>query len=426
MPTVLPFPAPVGRPLLPAASHAAPYPLDYLGPLRGVVEAATRLTQAPAAISAQTALAVASLAVQPFANVETLGGYRPVSLYLLTIARSGERKSTVDRSLAGDLDASGRTVSEPTIDGLFTAFASRPSLGLLSDEAGAFLGGYAMRPGQSQRSLAVLNNLWDGKRISLARKKGETSLAGRRLAMHLMVQPAVAQKLLADPLAESIGYLPRVLMAEPESKIGTRTISITPTPEPSLDIHQQIVADLLAKEMPINDPELMELTPRRLPLSDEAREKLIEMANEVEAAQGPVGPYEEIAPFASKAAEQACRIAAVLTLWQGQDAEEVSAEDMACGIGLATYYLDEAKRLMGRASADQDLADADELRLWLLSRPRKEFVAGDVQQRGPKRLRSRALIQRLLLILEDHGWIRRLPDGAMIDGQPRKNPWTLC
>jgi hypothetical protein len=48
------------------------------------------------AIPAASALAVASLAVQGFANVETLGGPRPLSVYALTIARSGERKTACD------------------------------------------------------------------------------------------------------------------------------------------------------------------------------------------------------------------------------------------------------------------------------------------------------------------------------------------
>lgn len=42
---------------------------------------------------------MASLAVQGFADVETLGGDAPCSLFCLTIAESGERKSTCDRLL---------------------------------------------------------------------------------------------------------------------------------------------------------------------------------------------------------------------------------------------------------------------------------------------------------------------------------------
>jgi hypothetical protein len=55
------------------------------------------------AIPAQSALSVASLAVQGLADVETLGGYRPVSLFCLTIAQSGERKSSCDAPLMTEL-----------------------------------------------------------------------------------------------------------------------------------------------------------------------------------------------------------------------------------------------------------------------------------------------------------------------------------
>jgi hypothetical protein len=51
------------------------------------------------AILAQSALAVAALAVQAHANGETLDGIRPLSLYCLTIAASGERKSSCDAPL---------------------------------------------------------------------------------------------------------------------------------------------------------------------------------------------------------------------------------------------------------------------------------------------------------------------------------------
>ncbi|MEZ5676463.1 MAG: DUF3987 domain-containing protein [Thalassovita sp.] len=63
------------------------------------MEAVHDITQAPIGIAAQSALSVASLAVQPFADVETLGGDAPCSLFCLTIAESGERKSSCDRLL---------------------------------------------------------------------------------------------------------------------------------------------------------------------------------------------------------------------------------------------------------------------------------------------------------------------------------------
>ena len=55
---------------------------------------------------------MASLAVQGFTDVETLGGFAPVSLYLLTIAQLGERKSSCDKPLLQGLREYEREQSE--------------------------------------------------------------------------------------------------------------------------------------------------------------------------------------------------------------------------------------------------------------------------------------------------------------------------
>ena len=91
------------QPLVREVAPGEAYPVEALGPLSGAVLAVQGMTQAPVAIPAASALAVASLAVQGFADVETLGGARPLSLYLLTIARSGERKSSCDAPLMAAL-----------------------------------------------------------------------------------------------------------------------------------------------------------------------------------------------------------------------------------------------------------------------------------------------------------------------------------
>lgn len=62
------------QPLVREIAPGTAYPVNALGPLRAAVEAVQGITQAPIAIPAQSALSVASLAVQGFADVETLGG----------------------------------------------------------------------------------------------------------------------------------------------------------------------------------------------------------------------------------------------------------------------------------------------------------------------------------------------------------------
>lgn len=366
------------------------------------------------------------MAVQGFANVETLGGYRPVSLFALTIARSGERKSTVDRCLSGDLDAYGRSVSEPTTDSFFRVLKDIPSAALLSDEAGAFLGGYALRSNHAQRTFATLNSLWGGKQITKARAKDTITLRNRRLSVHLAAQPGVMHKLLADPMAEGIGFLPRCLIVEPQSTIGNRVVA-QPSAEADLDAFHARLDALLSTDLPVSDPDTGDLDLRKLPLSPAARAVLMRSAQVFEAGQAPGGQLETVTAFASKAAEQACRIAGVLTLWQDEAAAEVSENDMKHGIALSIYYIKEAQRLMGLSSVDGDLRLADKLLTWLRLQPCKQFVSGLVMQNAPSReMRNRATAERLLSILADHNCIRRLPKGTVIDGKVRSSGWTLC
>lgn len=84
----------------PLTAQATPelYPFDALPPLvRSAVGEVQRFVQAPVPLVASSALAALSLAIQIHTDVkraEKLTG--PVSLFLLTIADSGERKSTCD------------------------------------------------------------------------------------------------------------------------------------------------------------------------------------------------------------------------------------------------------------------------------------------------------------------------------------------
>ena len=77
----------------------APFPMDALPPvLSDYGRVIQRCTQAPDALVGNSLLAAASLAVQPHANVVLpFGASVPTSLFIVSVAESGERKSAVDR-----------------------------------------------------------------------------------------------------------------------------------------------------------------------------------------------------------------------------------------------------------------------------------------------------------------------------------------
>jgi len=84
---------------LPEYHKKIEYPLDALGPILG--EAAKRLAyhvQVPQGIAGQSVLSTAALIVQAYIDVQRGNiGTGPVSIFCLSVAESGDRKSTVDR-----------------------------------------------------------------------------------------------------------------------------------------------------------------------------------------------------------------------------------------------------------------------------------------------------------------------------------------
>lgn len=483
-----PFTPEAPQPLVREIPKGRPYPLEALGPLRGPVEVVQGLTQAPLAIPAQSALAIASLAVQGFAQVETLSGPKPTSLYLLTIARSGERKSACDALLISalrdfertqsaehreemtrykndlaiwkvehsdalkritretgdklvgsraDLHALGaepeappspdRTVTEPTFEGLTKLFATgQPSLGLFSDEGGQFLGGYAMNSDNKQKTLAALNDLWQGNPIRRTRSSdGHATLHGRRLAVHLMVQPTVAHSFMADPLAADTGFLARFLICEPESTIGTRLQSHKVVNRYELSAFADRLSGILSTKMPIAE-ESRELLPRVLPLSKDAAQLIADFADNVELGQQPNQVYADISGTASKAAEQACRIAGVVTLWGNLEAPEVTRQAMSNAIKLMEYYLSEATRLANVASISLETQTAEKLRLWLQGNwSEPTILLRDIVRLGPNALRESVKAKAAISLLEKYGWLVPVVPGTVIKGAARKEAWQV-
>ncbi|MDT2076018.1 MAG: YfjI family protein [Planktomarina sp.] len=481
------------QPLLRDLPPSQPFPEEALGPLLLAVRAVQSSTQAPLAIPAASGLAMASLAVQGFADVETLGGRRPTSLYMLTIAKSGERKSSCDAPLiAGlrqhekeqaknreqalqssknaralwkaehdritanlksrdslkrtgaqaDLEAlapepdappsTDRVVTEPTYEGLTRLFCEgQPSLGIFSDEGGQFLGGHGMNSDNRQKTLAALNDLWGGNPIRRTRQgDGSFTLYDRRLAIHLMVQPTVAYEFMSDPLAADTGFLPRFLMCEPESTIGSRLYANTRHDGMAIMDFETRLRQILQTEMPM-DEETRELNPRLLSLSDGARELLILFSDTIELEQAKGASLAQITGTASKSAEQAARIAGVLTLWRDLGATEINSDTMQNAIDLAQYYLHEALRLANASLISKQVQQAETLRKWLLDKwlpkhlSEPYVVPSDILQFGPNLLRERPKIKKAIAMLVEAGWLVEMPENTIVDGKPRKAAYQV-
>jgi hypothetical protein len=479
-------PAPEKRPLFRPLPEAPSFPAKALGPLREAVEAIQMQTQAPLAICAQSALAAVTLAVQAHRDLELPGaGRKPLTAIFVSVAESGERKTTVDRvalaeayaaeaewreaardeltryraDLAGwkEAEASIRKkgkgdravirdglialgpepkapphpmllIADPTPEALILHLAdSRPWGGVFTAEGGLLIGGAAFNDESRMRTGALLNTLWDGEPIRRRRVgTGAAYLPGRRCSAHLMMQGVVAERLFGDAMLDSIGVLARVLLVAPETTAGIRLFREMPTGcAPIFAAYRGRLGRLLRRPPATKPDDDGVLDPPVMSLSAEARALWVRFHDHAERRIGPGGEFEPVRAWGAKAAEHAGRLAAVLALYADPDAMEVSAEDMACGIALAEHYAVEMLRLAGAGAVNPDLRLAARLLRWWQDRGAPRLHLATIYQRGLNAIGDAATARRIVAILAEHGHVRRLPDGTEIDGRSRRDVWEL-
>lgn len=455
------YPEPL--PLLPEQEKSAPYPLEALGDLiGGAAQAIVEAVQVSDALAAQSVLSAAAMAAQAHGNAQRGGQLIPLSLFVLTVAESGDRKSAADRlalqahqqhqrelleqhkgdakeyrdqrdayqkartcildkakgdpeSVADELGAllepeappSPFILSEePTLEGLQKSLLrGHPSQGLFSDEGGQFFGGYATKPENALKSVAGLSKLWDGAPISRTRaSEGESAVRyGCRLSTHLMIQPIVATDVLSNSVMQGQGFLARFLIAWPESLAGTRFYrDADPNRDPRLGRYWQRMARLLAQEPALD--EHGELNPPTLVMEPLAHVAWVAEHDAIEGQLGQGGDMQEIKPTAAKGAENLLRIAGVLAVVEGQ--QSIGVDLVERSAVLVRWYLAEAQRLTNPAKIDPQLLAASRLRDWLAANQWHKFEARTLQREGPPFIRKSAKQRDVILgVLVQHHWL---------------------
>lgn len=214
--------------------------------------------QVPVEMAAQAVLAAASLAVYSYGDIlMPFGQTRPLSLFCVAIAASGDRKTSADIEAMWPLDRREAVLREenieamrewriehaawlaeqrkiegsksdfsqrkadlaqlgdeperplepnvlsesPTVEGLIKHWpTSHAALGMFSAEGSMFTAGHGMLAENQLKTAATLSAAWDGRPIKRIRAGDDISvLPGRRLALHLMIQPDAAADFLSSP-----------------------------------------------------------------------------------------------------------------------------------------------------------------------------------------------------------------------------------
>ena len=456
--------------------------------LGGAVKAIHDKIQAPIAICAQSVLSVASLAVQAHADVMLpIGQSKPVSNYFMSIAASGERKTASDNeamtpvkeyekallaqyctdqvtwknafdahekqrqnilkdnklktaeSRAAALDKIGRppsaplmpmlTCPEPTFEGLCRLLLNgHPSLGIFSNEGGQFIGGHGMNEENKLKTGAAISGAWDGEPIKRVRAvDGATIMPGKRVSMHLMVQPGVAHRMLSDPTLADQGLLSRMLISAPESNVGNRfSREVSAESIRALDVYNARIKVILETPYPLAKDKENELEPRIAKLNEKATKAYWGFCNHTEKLMATGGAMETIRPFANKLPEHAVRLACVLALTENLHIQAINEHHLAAGIQLAQYYASEALRIFDASQIAPELELAIRLLYHLQHNWELDVISlPDIYQRCLNAIRDNRAASKIVAILEAHGWMVKIEGGAIIKDVRRKEAWKI-
>lgn len=461
----LPRPLPLQREIAPPKR----FPFESLGSILGpVAKRIHEIVKAPDSICGQSILAAAALITQAHADISIDGRTHPLSLFMLTAAESGDRKSAVDsivlkpvrdyeKMLAksgiqeqqiykNKLDAWKKQrelimreskpefleaalnqmaqeprcplnpyllLEEPSYEGLVKLFAvGQPSIGLFSDEGGRMFGGYAMGKENVLKTACGLSSLWDGKPITRIRGGDENLLLyGRRFSLHLMIQEVVLASVLKNDMLVGQGLAARCLIVAPVSNAGNRHYNpVDVSKDPLILGFYEHVSALLDQPLPLVNPDVEnELSPRALELSPNAKELWVLFHDEIDRALTADGVLHSVRRTANKSAEQALRIAGVLTLIEDLRASSISLDAMKRAIDLTRFYLDEAIRISDMGFLDPDLELAEKVLKWMKKKAaieggtKKTFSLQEIYQKsGPRGVRTAQMARKIMRVLEEH------------------------
>jgi len=427
---------------LPASTPSA-FPVHALPKvLRDAVRAMNQTIQAPTPICAGSVLATASLAAQAHANIELpVVGRRALSLYVLTVAKSGERKSAADGVVTEVVNEIERRLASPegnlsnpilindlTIEGIYKILEDGArSIGIFNDEGGQVTHSRQAQDDGKFTILTGLSRLWDGNPQKRVRKgDGVSWMDGKRVACHLMLQPGPAASVLEDPSWNDQGALPRFLVSWPETTMGTRQLrDWTKRDRKAVDTFRDRVRQLLEAPHPVSVADERALAPHALTLTSGADKRWRAFHDEIEGELGDGGHFGHVQPYGAKLAEQAGRIAGVFAVVERGPAQKVTAEQMGRAIELARFYIDEIARLQASAAEARRRQPVDQLAAWLRQWPDDCVSTAEILQRGPAPLRRKNELQPVLDQLVKRGDLQPVDGRIDRDGKKRKEAFKI-
>lgn len=425
------------------------------------------ITQAPKRLIWGSIISVLSSVSQGMLDVKINPNLKmPTSLFILTIAESGERKSTVDNLLRkklierndsineentktnsiyqGELDKwkvqlknlkkqYNKKLSEQLEDAVTSKLQSAILLmhenkpkamritnilynditieALLCNLSGNFPNTTLSSSDAGNllnklnyRYLSSINQLWDGDSIQIDRKKeGPIFIKDARLSLSLMIQPKIFDDIFSKKKRlRDIGTLARMIFIKSDSTQGHRFYSES-TDHDYLDAFYDRINAIYEKSYSMS---LCDIDKIVVTLSPEAREEWINFYNNIESYLGK-GVLSDISDYASKIANNVARIAALLHYYL-YDNNVICKACMIKAIQRGYDCIDSFKSVFGEKTIDEKAKElADILYNWLRknaqNRYSQDFLKSHIYMYGPNQLRNKDNLEMALWRLHNDG-----------------------
>jgi Protein of unknown function (DUF3987) len=240
--------------------------------------------------------------------------------------------------------------SNPSMEGLLTAWKfAHASLGIFTTEGIQLLGGFAFSADHSDNTIGVLCDAWAAIFKRGHRTKEEyTNLDGRRLSMHLMVQPNIGMEFYGNGRMKEQGFLSRFLVACPEA-FDEKPLRIATEEEKTKvqDLSDHLL-NILHIEPLFRPGTRNVLEPKKMVNSSVAQDLWGKFYNNIDSQMGKNKVLYSIAEMCGKAGESVQRLAAILTIIDMGGVPqtlEISGYHMANAIHIMNWYIEEVLRL---------------------------------------------------------------------------------
>jgi len=458
------------EPLANDPSKPTDYPIHaFNGLLRRVIEWVAYYAQVPQAMAGQCVLGALAHMGQRFIDAPFGHGFMPASLILITEGESGSGKTQAmslthfkieqherqkykqylddidvwesdkaglkgkelaDFKEANPMPLNPKTMfKEATIEPILDMFISGQinSASWTTDEAGQFFNGHTMKGDTAGNALSSLTTLYSDGEVSRVRSQKsafatpKTDAYDVRMTLLLQGQRVVLEPALTDPLMNGQGFLARALIACPPDLRGQRVWNDAsrrrddPNDNPDLIAYWSRCQSLL-DPTPANEPTTAQGQPERIKMrwADDATEQAFyEQMQAIENRQASGQALEYLKAYASRMAENASRIAALIAFFDGR--KVINKDDITRAFLLVEYSTSERLRYLD-ATPTGEQNDSEMLSSWLVSKAKDKKPAilnrTDVFNGAPKPMRkNNKLLQCELDNLESKGHIKQSVDG---------------